>query len=201
VDARWLDSSPSRAGILAVAAIAAALVGIREVRMLRTLPNGGTRSRLWPQFWFMTSVLVVLIALGRVLGVGDLVSEAGRQESRAAGWYDSRRPVQAAAVGLVAVVWLVTVAWTIVRFPARRSRFIAPSVVVTTMLCFVAVRLVSLHHVDTVLYRTDIAGARVVAYVDVALAVALIVVSAVAWLDLTNSEVSAEVASPTTSRW
>jgi magnesium-transporting ATPase (P-type) len=200
MDARWLDSSPSRAGVLVVAAIACASMGRRDLRLARAQPDGAPASHLWPQFWFMTSVLVVMIAVGRLLGVGELVSEAGRQESQASGWYEVRRPVQAAAVALVATVWVATVAWTIVRFPIRRRRFIAPSVVVTTMLCFVAVRLVSLHHVDTVLYRTDIAGARVVAYVDVALAAALVVVVAVSRFGRSNADMTAEVATSSTSR-
>jgi hypothetical protein len=192
MNADWLDSSPSRAGVFLLAAIASALMGRRELDMACSRSDDATTSPLWPQFWFMTSVLVVMIGLGRLLGVGELVAEAGRQESQASGWYESRRPVQAGAVALVAAVWVATVAWTIVRFPARRRRFIAPSVVVTTMLCFVAVRLVSLHHVDTVLYRTEIAGARVVAYLDVVLAAALVVIIVVSWFDLSKTEVALE---------
>jgi hypothetical protein len=199
MNAQWLDSSPSRAGIFVLAALASALLGRRERRLARSQSDDATTSHLWPQFWLMTSVLVVTIALGRLLGVGDLVAEAGRQESQAGGWYESRRPLQAGVVALVAAVWMATVAWTIVRFPARRRRFIAPSVIVITMLCFVAVRLVSLHHVDTVLYRTEIAGARVVAYIDVVLAAAFVVVVVISWFDLSNAEVPAEAAASSSS--
>jgi xanthine/uracil permease len=131
---------------------------------------------LWPTFWFVTAGVLAAMSLGRTLELDELVTELGRSRARLAGWYRTRRGLQAALVGSVAAVWTVVVLATIWRVPERRRRYLPTAIVVFTMVCFVAIRLVSLHHADALLYNHSIAGVSVVAAVEWTL-LALVVAS------------------------
>jgi hypothetical protein len=66
----------------------------------------------------------------------------------------------------------VTALW---RVPARRRRYLPAALAVFTLMCFIGVRLISLHQIDAVMYRRDLAGARFGAVAELAiLAVAVL---------------------------
>jgi hypothetical protein len=115
----------------------------------------------WRPFWPMTAGIFLVMALGRARGLAEWLIDQVRGEAYEAGWYDARRPLQAAVVAAVGGAWLISVVTACWRIPERRRRYLPMTVVVLTVGAFVAVRAVSLHQVDSVLYRTDIAGLRV----------------------------------------
>lgn len=159
-----LDSGWLRVGGYAAAAALAALWGRRE--------RVGLASRdvdWWPTYWMMSALLLVIMGASRAGGLGDLVGEFGREQARSGGWYETRRAAQAIAVVGVSLAWLAGVIVAIWRVPPRRRRYLPHVVALSTVLAFAAIRIVSLHQIDTVLYRRDIGGVRIVAITELTL--------------------------------
>lgn len=169
--AEFLDSNALRVVAYGVVALLAAWWGVRERRTI-----AARHVDWWPFYWFLSAALLVVMGAGRVGGLGDLVSDFGREQARSGGWYDTRRTMQAAAVITVAVVWLIGVAVAILRVPPRRRRYLPHVVVLSTIIAFAAIRLVSLHQVDSVLYRRDFAGVRIVSIAELFMLTAATVV-------------------------
>jgi hypothetical protein len=120
----------------------------------------------WRGFWYLTAAILGAIAVGRATGFTQLVTQLGRTEARRAGWYETRRGLQAVFVCAVAVTWTVAVFIAIMRVPERRRRFLPPALAAFTIVCFAVVRLASLHYVDVVLYQRDAIGVPVVVIID-----------------------------------
>ena len=87
--------------------------------------------------------------------MSEILTDIGRDRARAGGWYDVRRSLQAWVIGSVAAVWAVTVAVAVWRVPERRRRYLPTAIVVFTLVCFVGVRLISLHQVDALLHNHE----------------------------------------------
>jgi len=164
------DSNALRALGYASAAVLCVFVGWRE--QVHKRPD---RDDLWPTFWYLSALVLLALAVGRV-GLGDLLSDLGRRTAQDEGWYATRRKPQAMIVGSVAAVWGVSVLVAISRVPERRRRYLPPAIVISGLVCFAAIRLVSLHQIDAVLYRRDIDGVRIVAIVET-IGIALVVLS------------------------
>lgn len=160
----WVDSNWLRVAAYGVAAAASLHAGVRD---LRRRPTASSRD-IWPTFWFLTAALLAAMAVGRAADLGGLVSEIGRREAREEGWYEIRRGYQAAAVATIGAIWLVAVTVAVWRVPERRRRYLPPALVVLTLICFAGIRVVSLHHVDVLLYDRPILGVRIVAIVELA---------------------------------
>jgi hypothetical protein len=156
--AEFIDSGALRVATYGVVALLAAWWGVRERREI-----AATGVDWWPFYWFLSASLLVVMGIGRV--VGDLVADFGRDQARSGGWYEARRALQAVVIA-VALVWFVGVAVAVLRVPPRRRRYLPHIVALSTLIAFAAIRLVSLHQVDTVLYRRDVAGVRIVAIAD-----------------------------------
>lgn len=159
-----VDSSALRVVAYAGAALLAAVWGVREHRTMAS-----RELDWWPRYWFMSSLLLVVLAAARASALGDLIGELGRDQARTSGWYDIRRTVQAAAVVVVAAVWTAGVFVAVIRVPPRRRRYLPHVIALSAIVAFAAIRLVSLHQVDTVLYRRELGDVRVVAIVELAL--------------------------------
>ncbi len=159
-----LDSAGLRLAGYVVVAMAALVSGRREQRSTSSPSEG-----CWPAFWYLSALLLAVMAASRAVDIGDVVSDVGRDRIRSGGWYDIRRAFQALIVGTVAGVWAVSVLVSTWRVPARHRRFLPAAVMLGTLAGFAAVRVVSFHYVDTVLYRRDLFGVRVVAIVELAL--------------------------------
>lgn len=165
-----LESTWLRVGGYVVAALVCAWAGRREGRWLRA---GGPR-HLWPRFWYLTAGLFAVMAVARSTDLGGLLAEIGRAEARSEGWYDVRRSFQAVAIGSVVAAWLVVVVVFIWRLPPRRRRYLPTALVVGTLVSFAAVRMISLHQIDSLLHRNDLTGVRVGAVVELVLLAATI---------------------------
>jgi hypothetical protein len=157
-----LDSGSLRVAAYCLLAAQAFYWYVRE----RGAPRSPAR---WPTYWLLTGFLSLSMGVGRAGAIGDLVSELGREQARSSGWYEGRRSIQAIAVAVIAGAWVIGVIIAIWRVPPRRRRYLPSVVVVSTLVMFAMVRLVSLHQIDTVLYRRDIAGVRIVALVELLL--------------------------------
>jgi hypothetical protein len=151
----WVDSDGVRVAAYLVATAVALVTWGRERRRVRSTPS------LWPAFWLLTAAVFLAMAIGRAADLGGLATELGRSEARAQGWYADRRRIQAVVIGLLGASWLVVVAVSLVKVPARRRRYLPAALAVFTLMCFVGVRLISLHQVDSLLYRRHIGGAEV----------------------------------------
>ena len=130
---------------------------------------------LWPTFWLLTAAFFLAMAVARATDLGGLATELGREQAVQHGWYADRRRVQALGAIVVGAAWLVTVAIALWRVPARRRRYLPAALSVFTLMCFIGVRLISLHQIDGLLYRRDLGGAQFGSVVELGLlAIALL---------------------------
>ncbi|HWL42365.1 MAG TPA: hypothetical protein VNQ73_05430 [Ilumatobacter sp.] len=115
----------------------------------------------WRMFWPLTAVLLAAMAIGRAGDVAGRLRDVVRDGALSDGWYEQRRHWQVAVVAAVGVIWLVGGLAVCLRTLERRPRYL-PVVITTAALCgFMAVRMVSLHQVDSILHHRHLAGMRV----------------------------------------
>ena len=169
----WLDSPALAVVLYVLGGTTAVLLGVVERRR-----SGAADPHLWPTFWFATGALLLVMAAGRASNVSDLLTDIGRGRARSGGWYDGRRSLQAWVIGAVAAVWFVTVAVAVWRVPERRRRYLPPAIVVFTLICFIGVRLISLHQLDALLHNRDVRGVTIGGIVEVGLLLLVLAVSA-----------------------
>ena len=159
----WLDSNVIRTcGYVVVAGM---MLGARRRERRRV----GESDEISPSFWIVSCVFLLAIAVGRVVEAADLVTSLGRRAADGGGWSALRRPVQAVVVGGVGVTWFAVVAVAASRTPERRRRYLPVALAIVSLAAFAVVRVISLHQVDTLMYRTDVAGVRIVTVADLAL--------------------------------
>lgn len=115
----------------------------------------------WAPFWPVTAALFVAMTIGRTGQLAEWATEVARQRAYDDGWYPTRRRLQAAVAVAVGVLWAITVAAAIWRVPARRRHYLSIVVASLSAVAFVALRVVSLHQIDTVLHRREVEGLRV----------------------------------------
>lgn len=187
-----LDTEAGRVVPYLLAAILCAALGWRE----RRLQHRGRRD-VWPPFWFLSAVFLLVPAAGHV-GLGEIVADLGRRAARRDGWYQARRGLQALAVCGIAATWGIGVLVAIWGAPDRRRRYLPSVMMLSGLLCFAAIRLISLHQVDTLLYRRSIAGVRFVVIVE-SVAMALFLYAAVRSQQHDPLHESGDVHAPATS--
>ena len=85
------------------------------------------------------------------------------------GWYETRRPLQAAVVVALGAAWFITVTVACWRTPERRRRYLPMGLMVVTLAAYAAIRVVSLHQIDALLHRREIAGVRVGTVIEMTL--------------------------------
>lgn len=139
-----------------LAAGACWIAGRRERAFLRT-----STLDLWPRFWTLSALMLAVLALGRLTDAADVLTQFVRSEALTNGWYEARRPLQAALVGAVALGWLISITMAIWRVPERRRRYLPEAIFVFSLICFAAVRTISFHYADAILYNHPIAGVRI----------------------------------------
>ena len=153
----WADAAGPRAVPYVAAASACAVAGRRD----RGLPGH------WAPFWPLTAALLVAMAAGRA-GLAEALADELR-DTRSGRLYEWRRPIQAAAVVAIGG-WLAAVIAAVWRAPERRRHYGQALIAIVTLVAFAAIRGVSLHHIDSVLQDRRLAGLRVGAWIEYALA-------------------------------
>jgi len=156
----WLDSDWLRALGYALVAAAGVAAYLRERR------RADHKHDLWPTFWLLTAILYLGMAIGRTADLADLATKLGRHEAIVGGWYAHRRKFQAIAVGSVALLWLATVSIALWRVPARRRRYLPAVLVAVSLMGYAGIRVISLHQVDSVLYRRHLWGYEIAKLVE-----------------------------------
>jgi hypothetical protein len=165
-----MNANGLRVALYGVAALVALVAWWRE---WRPVGPSDRRADWWPAFWLMTAAVLGAMALGRVLDL-DAITSLARNEAIVDGWYENRRRLQVVVVGGVGAFWGISVLAALWRVPERRRRYLPTAIVVFSLLCYAAVRLVSLHHVDALLYRRGVRGVRFGALVEIAMILAAI---------------------------
>jgi hypothetical protein len=167
-DVSWVGSTWFLTSTYGIVAVLTLSLGRAEAASERV----SAASHLWPRFWIGTALLLLVRAVGRAGDSGHLLGELGRRQARSQGWYEDRRLVQAPIVGLIAATWGVGVLAAIWRVPERRRRYLPAFVVTFSLACFGGIMLISLHQVDAVLLRRDVAGVHVGVVIELALLLA-----------------------------
>ena len=127
-----------------------------------------SRPNLWPPFWLLSAAVLLAMGLARSTDLIAIATGLLRDEARATGWYNERRPLQAAVLAVVSVGWMLTVTIAIWRVPERRRRYLPYAILVFSLICYGAVRMVSYHYVDAVLYNHPVWGIRIGSIVELA---------------------------------
>jgi len=137
--------------------------------------RGGRLRR--PRFWLFAAGLFTLLGAAKLLNLQGLLMGSLRGLAKSQDWYADRRLPQLAFVVLVGLLtlgaaaglaWMGAGKW---RRELRRHLLVAAGGVL--LLGFLAIRAVSLHQVDAILYATTVGGVRWNALIELAL-VALI---------------------------
>lgn len=155
--AELLDANSFRAGMFGVATVAMVAAWRREQVSLDRIEAAKHRV-LWPVCWLLIGAIYASMALALGFNLSTSIGGVGRDLARSEEWYESRRPLQAAVVSIVGVAWLTVIVVGIWRVPQRRRRYLPSALLCTSLVCFAIIRLVSLHHVDRIVARTDVAG-------------------------------------------
>jgi hypothetical protein len=169
----WLDSDGVRVAAYLLAAAVALVTWSREQRRASSTPT------LWPAFWLLSAVVFLGLAVARAADLGSLITQLGRNEAFSQGWYSHRRRFQALTIAAIGATWVIVVAASLWRVPARRRRYLPAALAQFTLMCFIGIRMISLHQVDSLLYRREVAGARVGTLLELVLLA--IAVAATAW--------------------
>ena len=140
-----------------LAAALACLTGLSE----RSAKQAHQNATLLPAFWFLTSVLFLSIAIAGAGELGKTLTGFARSGAYADGWYESRGSLQVVIVAVISLLWAILTLLALWRIPERRRRYLPMTLATATLMCFSAIRLVSLHQVDTLLYRRSVEGLRV----------------------------------------
>jgi hypothetical protein len=107
-------------------------------------------------FWALLTAILLILATLKFLDVQSTLLGEGRDIARFLGWYGERRLAQGATIGL-----FVGGAFIFYRFVASgvgQMKYVLPLAPIFALCTFAAIRSVSLHQVDSLLYRTDLAG-------------------------------------------
>jgi hypothetical protein len=136
--------------------LGAVLCALAAVRLHR-----GASSRTSVVFWVMLAVVMGLMGLSRVIDLGPLITDHGRDWARDYGWYEDRRSIQRTAVEVVivsgAVAACIAAAW--LAFAAAPEHPLG-AVAVLYLMTYVVVRAISLHQIDQLLYNHPVEGVR-----------------------------------------
>ncbi len=111
----------------------------------------GPGGRLAATTWLALAAIFLALAAARTLGLQAKLTGTVRELAREEGWYYARREVQARVV--LAAAALASLAPAAIAVHVRSTRMILALSPIAALLGFLAVRAVSLHQVDAVLYR------------------------------------------------
>lgn len=140
---------PTVSGWLTVATfvIAAAI----SFKAGREAQFSGRHWRVEAACWIWVALTMAVMAVGKLLNLGALVTEVARAWSKDAGWYADRRAVQQAMIALL--VLGVTTTGLSIGLALRRISLEAKigAASLCFVLAFVAIRTLSFHQVDTFL--------------------------------------------------
>ncbi len=140
---------PTVWGWLTVIAYAAtAVVALRAANVAQV---SGRNWRTESVFWFSVTLMMIALGINKQLDLQSLLTEVARNLAKGAGWYDGRRTVQEAAIGLllVSAVGAVIASWFLLRRAGIEIKLASTSLCL--VIAFVIVRAASFHHIDALI--------------------------------------------------
>lgn len=162
------DATPPgpKSPIVTAAYVGLALLCLRRLAGAR---SRGAEGRLASRGWLALAAMFAVLAAARSAGLQSRVTAIFRRWAVTEGWYLDRRRFQAWVVA-AAVVGSMAAMVAVGAFALRRrsSRGLIAFAPIAVLLGFLAVRLVSLHQVDHLIYRR-VAGVEINAAVELAL--------------------------------
>lgn len=135
---------PTPMGWATVAAYAA-VAGLCAVAARRERASSDRRAL---PFWVGLAVLYVALGVNKQLDLQSLVTELGRINAQAFGWYERRAEVQVWFVGAVALSGVGALALLSLTAPWRSWARAIASLGTVSLLVFIVIRASSFHHVD-----------------------------------------------------
>lgn len=139
---------------------------------LYALATGLAAYRAWQRggwFWTLAATYLLLLTLNKQLDLQTFLTQTGRCVARYQGWYDVRRTAQAdltyAVLGMMAAILIGTVALI------RNNRLMVTGLALIT--AFVALRILSFHHMDSLL-QLQLIGQPLHRYIEVSSVLVLI---------------------------
>jgi hypothetical protein len=118
-------------------------------------------------FWFVLGMALLFLGVAKLVGLQHFLGSQVRDLAREDGLYDVRRPYQQLANYAVVGIAVLTFASGVVIWVKKWFVLILPLGAMVLLLAFTAIRAISLHQVDTLLYRTDLWGVHVGTLVEV----------------------------------
>ncbi len=97
--------------------------------------------------------LAILLGLALTLDVVGAVADAGRRMADSKDWYGSRRPIQAAVIGVVAALGVLAVVLVWIASTRFVPELRTMPALLMGLLCFLVIRAISLHQIDAYLDR------------------------------------------------
>jgi hypothetical protein len=111
------------------------------------------------RFWTACALIMLALCVNKQLDLQTLFTEIGRDLAKAEGWYNHRRPVQAAFIAGLALAGIAALAYVLWFIRGARFQYYLALVGLLFTGCFVITRAASIHHVDEFL-RFTIAGIK-----------------------------------------
>lgn len=151
----WLADALSSTLLREVAYLLAACFCAAAAR--RSAYRTGTRDFVAIAFWTAVAALLVFLALSRQVDLSTRVADVGRNLFQREGWYPDRRPIQRFAIYIIIMAAAgLGLAGSLLYLRRVRAHLMFGWLALVNLVGFLAVRAISLHYIDAVLYRRSI---------------------------------------------
>lgn len=155
--------------VIGIGYLAAAIACFIVWYLLRSATDSDPSAARTGAFWMAAGILLAVMGAGRALALSTVVADVGRRLARSEGWYDNRRPLQAAAA-LGATILLIAIVSAIVIGRRRRQELDVPmAIAMSALIAYAILRSVSLHAVDANLNDTRVLSLQLGDWLEVTL--------------------------------
>jgi hypothetical protein len=139
-------------------------------------------------FWFGLALVLISLGVLKSLEVEQWAARQGRDVAHDQGWYNQRQGYQEVAIAVITVVDGLAFAFGVFTWARRWMFLVLPMLVFVALVGFVGVRAISLHQVDTVLYRRHLLDIQISAVIEVTLTLTAAIIAMcfgvlIRWLD------------------
>lgn len=133
--------------VIGIGYVAAAIACFVVWNRLRSAADSDPSAARTGAFWLAAGILLAIMGVGRALGA-TLIADLGRRLARSEGWYDNRRPLQAAAAVGVTILLVAIVSALVVSRRRRQELDVPMAIAMSALVAFAISRSVSLHEVE-----------------------------------------------------
>ncbi|MCB8945997.1 MAG: hypothetical protein H6658_19800 [Ardenticatenaceae bacterium] len=126
------------------------------------------------RFWLSSATILLLLGINKQLNFLTLFTTLGRTWAYQQQWWQERRPIQAAFIGLVIILILSLFILNIWRLRQSPRRYLLTRIQLLLLIGFVIIRATSLHAVDYYLF-TPFAGIHLNWVIELGLLILLLI--------------------------